>query len=142
MEKLELLLYKYDFQKRQIPVIQSIADSIEKFIGFKLPEDYLFFLKNYNGDDSFIEKEFVKLWDADQLLQSNIGYEIFEYLPSTLAIGGNGAGEFIAIEKNKNDELKIILSPFIGLDAKDHIVIGDSFTDFLERLDNGKEWFD
>ena len=104
MKKLELILSKYDFQKRQIPVNQSEIDSIEKLIGFKLPEDYLYFLKNHNGDEAFIEKEFMILWDADKLLQTNIEYEILEYLPSTLAIGGNGAGEFIAIEKNKNDE--------------------------------------
>ena len=141
MKKLKLLLDKYDFQKKQTPITQAQVDSIEKLIGFKLPDDYLFFLKNYNGDADFIGNEFVILWDADKLLQSNIKSEILEYLPSTLAIGGNGGGEFIGIEKTELDKINIVLSPFIGLEKINHIIIGDSFTDFLIRLDEKREWF-
>jgi len=142
MDNLELLLSKYDFQKRQTPITQAVVNSIEEFIGFKLPDDYLFFLKNYNGDEAFIENEFVILWDADRLLQSNIGSEILEYLPSTLAIGGNGGGEFIGIKKTELGKFNIVLSPLIGLDKAYHILIGDSFTDFLIRLDKKREWFE
>ncbi len=141
MEKLEILLLKYNFQKRQTPTTQAVVDSIEELIGFKLPDDYLFFLKNYQGDEAFIEKEFVILWDADKLLQSNIESEILEYLSSIIVIGGNGGGEFIGIEKTELDTFNIVLSPLIGLEKTNHIIIGNSFTDFLIRLDEKREWF-
>jgi hypothetical protein len=142
MDNLELLLSKYDFQKRQTPITQAVVNSIEEFIDFKLPDDYLFFLKNYNGDEAFIENEFAILWDADRLLQSNIEYEILKYLSSTIAIGGNGGGEFIGIERTELGTFNIVLSPLIGLEKINHIIIGDSFTDFLIRLDKKREWFE
>jgi hypothetical protein len=142
MDNLELLLSKYGFQKRQTPTTQSVVDSIEKLIDFKLPDDYLFFIKNYISHADFIGNEFVILWDADKLLQLSIGSEILEYLPSTLAIGGNGGGEFIGIKKTELGKFNIVLSPLIGLDKAYHILIGDSFTDFLIRLDKKREWFE
>jgi hypothetical protein len=33
-----------------------------------------------------------------------------------------------------------VLSPFL-IEEEAHIEIGNSFTDFLERLENGIEWF-
>jgi hypothetical protein len=141
MEKLELLLSKYNFLKRRVPLTLTF-DEIEKLIGFKLPEDYLYFIEHYRGFENFIGNEFVRLWDAEKLIVLNIEHGVFGDLHLTFAIGGNGAGEFIAIEKNNLDNIKIIFSPFLDLDAKNNIVIGDSFTDFLERLDNGKNWFD
>ncbi|MFT6320039.1 MAG: hypothetical protein ACJAT4_000961, partial [Granulosicoccus sp.] len=32
--------------------------------------------------------------------------------------------------------------PLIGLEKINHILIGDSFTDFLIRLDKKREWFE
>jgi hypothetical protein len=58
----------------------------------------------------------------------------------TLGIGGNGSGEFIAIEHFGNNNLRIVLSPFI-IEKEAHIEIGTSFTDFLQRLENEQEWF-
>ncbi|MDQ0641240.1 hypothetical protein QF042_004805 [Pedobacter sp. W3I1] len=71
----------------------------------------------------------------------NIDYQIFEHLPNTLAIGGNGGGEYIAIEQLNDNSLRIVLSPFL-IEEDAHIEIGISFTDFLECLENRKEWFE
>ena len=59
----------------------------------------------------------------------------------TVGIGDNGVGEFIGIEKRADGETRVILKPFIDLNKKYHIEIGSSFTDFLERMDKGKKWF-
>jgi hypothetical protein len=48
---------------------------------------------------------------------------------------------FIAIEHLDDNNLRIVLSPFI-IEKEAHIEIGTSFTDFLQRLENGQEWFD
>jgi hypothetical protein len=61
-------------------------------------------------------------------------------LTKSLGIGDNGSGEFIAIEKLDNLNFRIVLSPFL-IEEEAHIEIGNSFTDFLERLENGIEWF-
>ncbi|MBO9583841.1 MAG: SMI1/KNR4 family protein [Flavobacterium sp.] len=140
MEILFEILKKYDFPKREMAPSIRIGD-IQEHLKYDLPEDYVFYLENYHGIDQFIGAEFIKLWSLEEIIDANLEYHIFEKLPQTLAIGTNGSGEFIGIEFEDDDSTKIVLSPVVGLDAKYHVVIGDSFTDFLDRLDKGVEWF-
>jgi hypothetical protein len=139
-EHLERIISKYSFPKRDVNASVQIAD-IESYSKLKLPEDYVFYLKNYHGIDQFIGVEFINLWSLEEIIESNENYNIVEQLPYTIGIGSNGSGEFIGIIWDQNENVKIILSPFIDLNSKYHIEIGSSFTDFLVRLDNGVDWF-
>ncbi len=141
MEIFEQILAKYNCPKGSERPSATI-EQIEGIVKFDLPTDYKTFIQNYLGFAGSIGKHFVRLWDLDQLVASNEGYGIFDSLPYTLGIGGNGGGEFIAIELIDNGKQRIVLSPFIDLDSEYHIEIGTSFTDFLVRLDNGQEWFE
>ena len=140
MKTVNELLLKYNCPKRTQKAKTKI-EQIQRILNFNLPNDYLFFLQNYSGFEQFIGSEFVRLWDIDELIGANIDYQIFENLPKTLAIGGNGSSEFIAIEQTVDNSIRVVLTPFIDLDKQYHIEIGISFTDFLQRLDNGQEWF-
>lgn len=140
MIKLKTLLTKYNFPKRTIQPNTKFED-IQNQIGFPLPADYKYYLENYGEYEAIVGPEFVNLWDFDELLSRNKDTGIFGNLPLTLGIGNNPSSEFIAIEFVKNNDYRIILSPFIDLDKQYHIDIGNSFTDFFVRLDNGKEWF-
>jgi len=75
------------------------------------------------------------------LLEWNNDYEIIDSLNDTIGIGDNGGGEFIALEKLPNGNIRIILSPFTDLDKENHIEIGNSFTDFIRRMNNDEKWF-
>lgn len=140
MEVFELILEKYNCQKRNKKPLYTI-DQIESIIKFKLPYDYKTYIQNYFGFEEHIGQEYIRLWEFDELLETNKEFGIFDKLPNTLGIGGNGGGEFIAIEIVNSGNYRIILSPFIDLDRQYHIEIGTSFTDFLVRLDNGQQWF-
>ncbi|WP_312191724.1 SMI1/KNR4 family protein [Sphingobacterium sp.] len=140
MKTVNELLLKYNCPKRTQKAKRKI-EQIQRILNFNLPNDYLFFLQNYSGFEQFIGPQFVRLWDIDELIGANIDYQIFENLPKTLAIGGNGSSEFIAIEQTVDNSIRVVLTPFIDLDKQYHIEIGISFTDFLQRLDNGQEWF-
>lgn len=140
MERFEEILTKYEVDKRTDKPKTSFEE-VEKIIGFKLPDDYKSFALNYLEFEDFIGEQNVRLWDFDEIIEINTDYQIFKYLPRTLGIGGNGGGEFIAIEQLTDNSLRIVLSPFI-IENEAHIEIGSSFTDFLQRLENGKEWFD
>jgi len=139
MERIEKILSKYEVVKRTV-ALKTTFYEVEKIIGFQLPDDYKAFAQNYLEFVDFIGVENVRLWDFDEIIEINTDYQIFKYLTKTVAIGGNGGGEFIAIERLDTDKLRIVLSPFI-IEREAHIEIGTSFTDFLERLQNGKEWF-
>lgn len=140
MEQFEKILLKHNCPKRLDKSLVSIEE-IERFIGFSLPKDYKTYLQTYLGFKSEIGQEYVRLWDIDELKELNTAYEIPDNLLHTLAIGGNGGGEFIAIEYVPQQGYRIVLSPFIDLDDQYHLEIGTSFADFLIRLDNGKTWF-
>ena len=139
-DNLEILLGKYDFQKKALESKIEIK-SIENHFGRKLPKDYIFFLEKYSGFEGFINVEFVKIWAAEELVETNKGYEIQTYMPNTIGIGSNGSGEIIAIEFDEAEGYGIFLTP-IDLDSEYNIDIGKDFTEFLYRLDCGKSWFD
>jgi len=139
-EHLLLIFEKYDFPKNDQKFSITIEE-VERYSNLKLPDDYVFYLENYSGIDQFIGVEFIKLWSLGEILEENKSYNIFKELPRTIAIGTNGSGEFIGIEFDSHNDTKIILSPFVDLNAKFHTEIGMSFTDFLIRLDKGIEWF-
>lgn len=141
MSKIQQILDKYNFQKRTEKSEASIEE-IENKIGFKLPEDYKFYLRNYAENECFVGDTFFRLWNLDELLELNNEYQIMKNLSKTIGIGENGSSEFIAIELLNNSEYTIVLSPFIDLDKSYNIKIGNSFTDFFERLENGKDWFE
>lgn len=141
MTELKTILTKYNFPKRTTrPKIKF--EEIENRIGFPLPDDYKFYLDNYGEYEEFVGPELVNLWDIDELLSLNEDTGIFDNLPLTLGIGNNPSSEFIAIEFTDNKNYRIVLSPFIDLDKQYYIEIGNSFTDFFVRLDNGRGWFD
>ena len=116
-------------------------EKIESAIEISLPEDYKYFLQKYLGHGAFIGQRYVNLWRYEEVLAKNISYEITTELDQVLGIGDNGSGELIGIEKRSEESERIILTPFIGLHSSNHIWIGNSFTDFLIRLDASKEWY-
>jgi len=140
MEQFEMILLKHNCSKRFNNALINIEE-IETFAGFGLPEDYKNFIQGYQGFEKDIGQEYVQLWDVDELKEYNLEYGIIDDLSNTLAIGGNGGGEFIALEYISKENYRIVLSPFINLDEQYHVEIGTSFTDFLVRLENGQEWF-
>jgi hypothetical protein len=140
MNKIDKILEKYNWPTKDI-INNLDFREIESRIGFELTADYKEFLSKYSFHETVIGEHFLKLWDFEQLLDFNEGYEIIENLRMIIGIGDNGGGEFIGLEKLVDGKYRIILTPFIGLDKEDHIEIGSSFTDFFIRLDNGEEWF-
>ncbi|SFI04877.1 SMI1/KNR4 family protein [Halpernia frigidisoli] len=142
MENIEKILGKYGWLKRK-ENININFQQIEDMTGFKLPLDYKMYAENFYGNENSIGNEYVRLWDCEtELLEANEDYEIFKNLKKTIAIGGNGGGEFIGIQNFRNNELRIILCPFMGMSEEYFIEIGKSFTDFLISLENGKNWFE
>ena len=138
-EELEKIISKYDFPERNLKPLADIA-AVESFFNLKLPKDYVFYAENYLGIDQFIGVEFINLWSIEEIIEANKRYKIVEELPRTIGIGSNGSGEYIGIEIDENENVKIILTA-LDLDSEYNIEIGDSFTDFLIRLDKGIDWF-
>ena len=126
MSKIDNILKKYNW-----PTKDTVEDldfkAIESRIGLELPNDYKEFLRKYSFYETQIGEESFKLWDFEKLLEWNNGYEIIDNLKMTIGL--------------TDGKIRIVLTPFIDLDKECHIEIGNSFTDFLTRMDNGEKWF-
>jgi hypothetical protein len=140
VSKIDNILKKYNWPTKDTAEDLDFK-AIESRIGFELPYDYKEFLRKYSFNETLIGEESFKLWDFEKLLEWNNGYEIIDNLKMTIGIGDNGGGEFIGLEKLTDGKIRIVLTPFIDLDKECHIEIGNSFTDFLTRMDNGEKWF-
>jgi SMI1 / KNR4 family (SUKH-1) len=140
MREMYDILKKYNWPAKEIVSILNFQE-IENRIGFELPDDYKEFLSRYSFHETQIGENSFKLWDFDNLLEWNEGYQIIENLKLTIGIGDNGGGEFIGLEKSIDGELRVILTPYIDQEKKYQIEIGSSFTNFLNRMDKGENWF-
>ena len=141
MEFIDNVLNKHKCSKRIIQP-KTTVEHIENAIGFKIPSDYKQFLVRYQGFEKFFGPEYMALWDMDELIEMNQSYEIIELLPRSLGIGSNMGGELIALKYFGNQSYEIVLTPFICFHEKENqLQIGNSFTDFLIRLDNEEKWF-
>ncbi|MBO9659851.1 MAG: SMI1/KNR4 family protein [Chitinophagaceae bacterium] len=140
MEKFEKILVKYEAERRTDKP-QTSFEEVEKLVHLKLPDDYRKFVLNYMWFGNFIREQYVVLFDFDEIIEINRDYGVFQYLSKTLVIGGNGSGELIALEQLNDNRLRVVLTPWL-VEEEGHIEIGNSFTDMLERLDNGQEWFE
>ncbi|MDB5158261.1 MAG: / family protein [Mucilaginibacter sp.] len=140
MNELENLLTQCDFEKKE--KVDYDFQAIEDYIGFPLPLDYKYYLNNYEQFQDFVGEEYLALYKIDELIENNEGYNVKEYYDlNTLIIGSNGGGEFIGINFSNRKNYKLVLAPFIGDFVTDQIEIGSSFSNMLQRLIDGKQWF-
>jgi len=138
MEELEYLLAKCGFIKK-VQIKNSFQD-IENLIGFQLPDDYRYYLNNYEQFEGFIGEEYLALYGNDELLELNAIHETEDYASNTISIGCNGASENIGIKSINEHDHRVVIAQYIH-DTGDHIEIGVSFTDMIQRLNEGIAWF-
>ncbi|RZL14567.1 MAG: hypothetical protein EOO62_05115 [Hymenobacter sp.] len=96
---------------------------------FKFPPAYLAYLFSAESTYDFGAAYLI---EADELIQFNTDHETDEFYPGYFLIGANGGGEAFAIEK---DTGHFIQTPFIGHDEETPIVLGLTWPEFLEFLE-------
>lgn len=139
MEELEYLLEKFGFIKK--PQTADDFHDIENLVGFKMPDDYKYYLNNYEPFEGFIGEEYLAFYKTDELLTLNTIDDPDDSDSAVIVIGSNGASEYIGIKPINDKDYRVVIGQYIR-DADDHIEIGLSFTDMLKRLNEGIEWFD
>jgi hypothetical protein len=106
----------------------------EESIGSKMPEDYLAFLKRFNGGEGYIgDDAYVILWSTDEIICFNREYEVSENCPELLLIGSNGAGEAYAFDR-RSKPWHVVQVPFVGMESSLCDDMGRTFSEFIERL--------
>ncbi|MGN6481477.1 SMI1/KNR4 family protein [Luteibacter sp.] len=110
--------------------------SLERALGplvDRLPDDYLMFMEASNGGAGFVGSNFIHLWRVEEIAPWNEDYESSRYAPGLLLFASNGAGEGFGFDLRQND-VKVVMVPFIGLGWADAIVLADDLTGLFSRL--------
>jgi hypothetical protein len=106
----------------------------EKNLDFNFPEDYKNFLISANGAEGPIgEQAYIVLWNLNDLLEQNEGYNVKELAPELVLFGEDGGGEVFAFDRKSKH---IVQTTLIGIGTDPKLVISRSFTDFVENYEN------
>lgn len=119
------------------PASSETVESTQQSLGLRLPDDYLKFMQGANGGEGSVGGDsFVMLWQLEELEEFNRDYEVAEYCSGILLFGSSGGGEAFGFD-TRQSPWTVIQVPFVGMDESMIEKVGDSFTDFLERLASG-----
>lgn len=103
-------------------------------LSFKYPDDYLSYLSELEDYEISSDSGYIEFFPLNELEKIN-EYETSVYVPDFITIGTNGGG--VGIFFNKNDK-KIYSIPFVGMEERDAILLGNSFSEFLYKFENGE----
>lgn len=113
---------------------EDAIDITARLLNCALPSDYLNFLRSQNGGEGFIGNNYLILWKVEELAPFNQEYEVEKYAPGIILFGSNGGGEGFGFDTNK-ETMPIVQIPFIGMDLRYAMVMGERFIDFLNQLE-------
>ncbi|WP_294272271.1 SMI1/KNR4 family protein [uncultured Chryseobacterium sp.] len=100
---------------------------------FKFPEDYLSYINNLKENEINSESGYIELFSLDELDEINQEYETDELVPNFIAIGTNGGGVGVFINKTNNAIYSI---PFVGMQEEDAVLLAKSFSEFIYKFGN------
>jgi hypothetical protein len=100
-----------------------------------LPADYLAFLALSGGGtgDLGVYPGYFSLWPASEVASLHAAYEVPAYLPGYTGFGSNGGGELLAFAPDG----RVVLVPFVPMDAADAIDVAPTFTDLVRAFGRG-----
>ena len=82
------------------------------------------------GDLGDLPPGWFQLWPLSEIEERNRGYEVRENVPGYTGIGSNGGGEMLALSPSG----QVVAIPFIGMEAKEAIVVADSWDAFETQI--------
>lgn len=92
-------------------------------------------LKTNGGEGTIGKESYLRLWEIEELSESNEDYAISEFAPGLLIIGTDGGGT--AFGYDFRDEIpKLVEVGFIGLDVENPNYSTNNFFEFIENLYN------
>ena len=127
---MEELFKNFDFNEETNYEIKEIN-------GQKLPADYLEFMKEHNGGEGDVGKNsYMQILKLEELMDYNKDYEIFTYLPTAFAFGGDLGGNHFCYDFQIQ---KYFAIDCCSLEEKDEYCLADTFCEFIIKWDESLE---
>ena len=129
------ILKDRDWNKEEPAGHKQVQDLIANAVP-GLPQEYVAFLQYSNGGEGSIgiNPGWFQLWPAEEVIELNKGYQIDKDLPGYFGFGSNGAGELFAFEITQGEPWKIVMIPFIPMEANEAITIANDFEEFIRAI--------
>lgn len=94
-----------------------------------LPEDYVEFMKSFDGAEGWVGDEYLALWPSAELEANNATLDTEHLSPGLTLIGTDGGGEAYGFDLR--NRCRVVRVPLVGLSWELAIPIAVSFTDWL-----------
>jgi hypothetical protein len=112
--------------------IQKLVDNVAE----ELPQEYLDLLVYSDGGEGELgfEPGWFQLWSSADVIDLNKSYEIDKNLPGYFGFGSNGGGELLAFDMKHGKPWKVVMIPFIPMEANKAIIIANDFVGFIQAM--------
>lgn len=121
---IEDILTKY----KELNMNSGTKFEIASIKGVTIPDDYIAFMKKYNGCEGDIGNVWVIL-DCEEIFIETNSYEFDDRFSEAIMIGSNGGGEYFGIDGAGN----YFVTPAIG-GPEDTVYLGKTLEEFLDGL--------
>ena len=118
------------------PATDAAIIKCVEYLGGDLPEDYEQFLRMSDGGEGSVGSSYAAIWDVENLIAGNTRLNVREYNPDLVVFGSEGGEGAFCFDK-RTKPWKVVMVPFIGLSWDDAVPMGNSFSEFLQRLRSG-----
>lgn len=115
------------------PADLAAISALEGSSALRLPNEYREFLQRHNGGEGFIGNQYIILWRAEELIETNRSYQVQEYAPGLFLFGSDGGGEAFAFDTH-TDAKPIVSVPFVGMGLNEVRPVAANFGEFLQEL--------
>ena len=106
---------------------------IEKYYSVSLPNDYIEFIKMYNGGEGYIgTNSYLILWTIDNYTSLIDSKKYYDYY-GLLFFASDAADMGYAFDY-RNTPLRIVEIPFIDIGLSEPEFLGNSFYDFIKSF--------
>ena len=121
---------------RRSPASEAVVSKLALEAGFELPKDYLTFIRHSNGGEGElgVQPGWFHLWEAENVIQFGIEYEVPKYAPGFFAFGSNGGGEILAFDIRNDADRPIVMLPCIGIETNAAMPVAANFADFAAQM--------
>jgi SMI1 / KNR4 family (SUKH-1) len=125
--------------KANPPASCDSVTQCQSHLSFRLPADYVQFLKRMNGGEGFVGKNYLMAWPVEDLVQFNKELFVDVAAPDLFLFGSSGGGEEFAFDARSSPPLIVAVPSIVSLE--DAITIAQDFNSFLQHLYQSESLF-
>ncbi len=121
---------------KNLPPIESSYLSLINKIDFKIDEDFVLFMREFNGAEGFLNNDsFILIWNIDDIIALNPYFLDVKACVSLFFFGSDGSNLGYAFDKKNGT---VVAIDFLEIMEKEPEIVGENFESFLLKFANNR----